>query len=65
MPNAVIENRDLFAAFLSAQPLCQWSAEKQREMAAGRHPQRGSSPIHTPAPKNDNAELAEAMSSMA
>jgi hypothetical protein len=60
MPNAVIENWDQFEAFLAAQPLCQWSAQKHREVAEGVHHDRKELP-----PKNDNAELAAALSSMA
>ncbi|MEW6164876.1 MAG: hypothetical protein AB1642_07420 [Pseudomonadota bacterium] len=64
MPHAVIENWDQFSAFLAAQPLCKWSAQKQQEMARGMHSER-SSAIHSPPPKNDNAELAAALSAMA
>jgi hypothetical protein len=63
MTNAVIGDWDGFIAFLAAQPLCQWSAQKQREIASGKH--KAQSPIHSPPPKNDNAELAAALSSMA
>jgi hypothetical protein len=42
--------------------LCQWSAQKQREMAMGVHFGGGMAP---PKKKNDNAELAAALSSMA
>jgi len=64
MPSkAVIENWSQFEAFLAAQPLCQWSAKKQREMAAGLHSGHGSS---SAAPKkDDNADLMAALSSMA
>jgi hypothetical protein len=65
MPNAVIEDWDQFMAFLAAQPLCKWSAQKQREIASGMHSDRGRSSIHPPPPKNDNADLAAALSSMA
>jgi hypothetical protein len=65
MPNAVIEDWDQFYAFLAAQPLCKWSAQKQREIAAGMHSDRGGSGIRPPPPKNDNADLAAALSSMA
>jgi hypothetical protein len=71
MTRAVIEDWDGFIAYLAAQPLCQWSAQKQREIASGKH--KTQSPIHSPPPKdipppkanNDNAELAAALSSMA
>jgi hypothetical protein len=63
MAKAVIQDWDGFIAFLAAQPLCQWSAQKQREIASGKH--KGQSPIHSPPSKNDNAELAAALSSMA
>lgn len=63
MPNAIVDDWDQFKAFLAAQPLCQWSAQKQQEVAAGLHAEQGG-PIRTP-PKNDNADLAAALSSMA
>lgn len=65
MPDAVIKDWDQFSAFLAAQPLCQWSAQKQHALATGAHVPRESSAIHSPAKKNDNAELAAALSSMA
>lgn len=65
MPNAVIKDWDQFSAFLAAQPFCQWSAEKQREVATGVHSGLG----HISAPpkkkKDDNADLVAALSSMA
>lgn len=64
---AVIEDWDEFIAFLSAQPLCQWSIKKQREVSSGmHHDNKGRSIMHTP-PKvqSENAELAAALSSMA
>lgn len=39
------------------------AAQKQRELASGKH--KAQSPIYSPPPKNDNAELAAALSSMA
>lgn len=63
MPNAIVDDWDQFKAFLAAQPLCQWSAQKQQEVAAGLHTEQGG-PVRTP-PKNDNADLAAALSSMA
>jgi hypothetical protein len=65
MPNAVIEDGDQFKAFLAAQPLCKWLAEKQNEIA--RDPQMGhrAASVIPPAPKSDNAELVAALSSMA
>ena len=65
MSNAVIDDWDQFEAFLAAQPLCKWSAKKQQEIALGKHIGRGSPSIHPPQPKNDNADLAAALSSMA
>ena len=59
----VIEDLDRFYAFLAQQPLCKWATQKQQELAAieaGIH--SGVSPA---AKKNDNAELAAALSSMA
>jgi hypothetical protein len=65
MPNAVVEDWDRFNAFLAAQPLCKWSAQKQQEIARGMHSDRGGPSIHPPPPKNDNADLVAALSSMA
>jgi len=65
MAKAVIEDWDQFMAFLAVQPLCKWSAQKQHEIASGMHSDRGRSAIHPPPPKNDNADLAAALSSMA
>jgi hypothetical protein len=45
--------------------LCQWAAQKQQEIARGTYHPRGKSSIHPPPPKNDNADLAAALSSMA
>ena len=64
MPKAVIEDVDQFKAFLARQPLCQWVAQTQQEIAAGIHSAHKRAGIQPP-PKNDNAELAEALSSMA
>lgn len=64
MTIAVVENWDQFNAFLVAQPLCKWSMQKQQEIATGVHRDRGGSSAHHP-PKNDNADLAAALSSMA
>jgi hypothetical protein len=65
MPKAVIENWSQFEAYLADQPLCQWSAKKQREVAAGLHSNQGHASIHAPPKKNDNADLAAALASMA
>ena len=63
---AVIEDWDAFVAYLSAQPLCQWSIQKQREINSGMHVEKGRVPIHAPAaPKADNAKVAEALAAMA
>jgi hypothetical protein len=64
MPKSVIEDKEQFYAFLATQPLCRWVAQKQLEIAQGMHHGSGGSSIHRP-PKNDNAELAAALSSMA
>lgn len=64
MVKAVIEDKEQLFAFLAAQPLCKWLAKKQKDVAAGKHHERGGAAIHHP-PKNDNAELAAALSSMA
>lgn len=66
MPKAMIEDMDRFKAFLASQPFCRWSAHKEQEIAMGIHrDHRGASGVHLPPPKNDNAELADALSSMA
>lgn len=65
MPNAVVENWSQFEAFLAAQPLCQWTAKKQREVAAGLHSGHGSTSNSAAVKKNDNADLAAALASMA
>jgi hypothetical protein len=61
----VVEDLDEFKAYLASQPLCRWAAQKQREIAAGKHQGHSNSAIHRPVPKNDNSELADALSSMA
>lgn len=65
MKKAVIDDWDGFSAFLAAQPFCQWAAQKEYELAHSMHFAGG--PIVQPqAPKkNDNAELAAALASMA
>ncbi|MRR51179.1 MAG: hypothetical protein EG825_09740 [Rhodocyclaceae bacterium] len=65
MPKAVVEDWDAFRAFLAAQPLCKWSAQKQREIDSGALQLPGASSIHAPSKKNDNADLAAALASMA
>lgn len=65
MPKAVIEDLDQFRTFLSSQPLCLWAAQKQHEIEMGLHSDGRKPPAHSRPPKNDNAELAEALSSMA
>jgi hypothetical protein len=61
---AVIEDMERFNAFLAAQPLCAWSAQKQHEIAAGTYDDK-KRPAAGASAKNDNAELAAALSSMA
>jgi hypothetical protein len=65
MPNAVIDDLEGFKLFLSAQPLCQWVAQKQREIDAGMHDPHGAARGGAQAKKDDNAELMAALSSMA
>lgn len=60
MPAAVIEDWDRFSTFLAAQPLCIWSAQRKQELA-----ERDRGRSAPPAPKNDNADLLAALSSMA
>lgn len=62
---AVIDDRSQFIAFLSAQPLCQWCARKEQDIASGKLDLSAASTVHAPKPKNDNADLAAALSSMA
>jgi len=64
MPNAVIEDWDQFQAFLAAQPLYRWSAEKQEKIDAGLLSDSRKSSV-LPPPKDDNADLAAALASMA
>jgi len=65
MPKAVVEDWDEFRAFLAAQPLCKWSAQKEQEIASGTLHNSGPSSIHAAPKKNDNADLAAALASMA
>lgn len=66
MAHSMIENRDQFYAFLATQPFCMWIAEKKKEIASGAHGHRGKTGTHkSPHPTNDNAELANALASMA
>jgi hypothetical protein len=66
MPNAVIEDWDQFNAFLAAQPLCKWAAQKQQDIATGKQSDRGWPSVQPPThPKSDNADLAAALASMA
>jgi hypothetical protein len=65
MPKAVIEDLDQFRTYLSSQPLCMWAAQKQHEIEMGLHSDGRKPSAHPRPPKNDNAELAEALSSMA
>jgi hypothetical protein len=65
MSKAVIEDWGQFKAFLASQPLCQWSAQKEHEIALGMHDDHRQASVRPHPPKNDNAELASALSSMA
>ncbi len=65
MRTAVIEDWDQFNAFLVAQPLCIWAAQKNHEIATETHADRRRSSVASPPPKNDNADLIAALSSMA
>lgn len=65
MPQAVIEDWDQFNAFLAAQPFCVWAAQKRREIAMGKHSGGGRPAVDPAPPKNDNADLMAALSSMA
>jgi hypothetical protein len=42
-----------------------WAAQKQHEIEIGMHNDSRRPPVHPRPPKNDNAELADALSSMA
>lgn len=63
MARAVIENWDQFAAFLASRPLCQWCDKKQQQTAEGLLDENGK-PLKKPK-KDDNADLAAALASMA
>lgn len=68
MTDRVIADWNQFTQFLAQQPLCRWSQQKQQEIAQGLHRDRGAANIHSAtaaAPKNDNADLAAALASMA
>lgn len=65
MKQAVIEDWDKFRAFLAAQPLCQWSAQKQHEIDSGMHMGMTGGNQAQAKKKNDNADLAAALASMA
>lgn len=63
MPRAVIEDWEQFEAFLAAQPFCQWSAQRTQE-ADMRAFSFSAQSVQAP-PKDDNAALLAALSSMA
>ncbi len=65
MPTAVIEDWDGFKAFLATQPLCKWSAQKRQELALQMDGTGGGASGQPRPPKNDNADLAAALASMA
>lgn len=65
MPNAVVHDMEGFTRFLSTQPLCRWSAQKQEEFAAWMAEGGGASGAKPSAKKNENADLLAALSSMA
>jgi len=65
MSKVVLEDVGKFKVYLAAQPFCQWSAQKQQEIAMGIHHDKRRAGTHPPTPKNDNSALAEALSSMA
>ena len=62
MCEAVIEDWEKFNEVLAAQPLCRWTAQKQRELDAGMHNERST---HAPPKQSSNADLAAALSAMA
>jgi hypothetical protein len=64
MSKSMIDDKHQFHAFLATQPLCQWVAQKKHEVATGMHSEKGRASAHSQ-PKNDNADLAAALSSMA
>jgi hypothetical protein len=64
MVNRVIEDVEQFKSYLASQPLCQWAAQKQRDVESGKHSGGQKSSVHKP-PKSDNSELADALASMA
>ncbi len=64
MVNRVIEDVDEFKSYLASQPLCQWAAQKQRDVDSGKLSGAQKSSAHKQ-PKSDNSELADALASMA
>lgn len=51
-PKAVIEDLDQFNAYLAAQPLFKWLAQRQQEDATGMHNEHGRSTIQAPPKKS-------------
>ena len=65
MEKTVVQDWDRFTAYLAAQPLCQWAAQKEIEILSMGIP-LDSKILKPNAPKkNDNADLAAALASMA
>lgn len=62
MTQAIIEDIDQLKAFIAQQPLALWAAEKQRELDQGIVHKHGAAQKKA---KDDNADLAAALSSMA
>ncbi|HTH39986.1 MAG TPA: hypothetical protein VL968_04295 [Rhodocyclaceae bacterium] len=61
MSKAVIEDWNAFYDYLSAQPLCKWSAQKREQLATGMVVVPV---LSKPQNKNSNAELAAALAMM-
>lgn len=64
MVKAVIDDIEQFKLYLARQPLCQWAAMKEADVASGKHADGSKKSGHS-APKTDNSDLAAALSSMA
>jgi hypothetical protein len=67
MKKQVVDDWDRFCAFLASQPLCKWTAEKEREVVANLE-MVGTAPVPSRSSakkKDDNADLMAALASMA
>ena len=67
MEKAVIQDWGQFTAYLAAQPLCLWAAQKEVELRAMGMPLSGNiiQPSSAKSKNNDNDDLMAALASMA